>query len=90
MNTVTVNELISEAALQVVSEETFEAWCNEDTRAEYLDGEIIMHSPASFEHETFLPRLTSIMEIYVGEKNLGVICGSNFQITFTLPARFLV
>ncbi len=80
MSTVTVNELISDSALQVASEETFEAWCNEDTRAEYLDGEVIVHSPASFEHETFLPRLTSVMEIYVEEKNLGVICGSNFQI----------
>jgi Uma2 family endonuclease len=79
-----MSEVITKASditppLYFDSEEAFEAWCNEDTRAEYLDGEVIMHSPASFEHETFLPRLTSIMEIYVEEKDLGVICGSNFQ-----------
>jgi Uma2 family endonuclease len=61
-------------------EEDFEAWCDEDTRAEYLDGEVIMHSPASFDHENFLPRFISVLEIYVEEKDPGAICSSNFQL----------
>jgi Uma2 family endonuclease len=67
-------------ALHFDSEEAFEAWCDEDTHAEYLDGEVIMHSPASFDHENFLPRFISIMEIYVEEKDLGAVCSSNFQL----------
>ena len=34
----------------VMTEEEFEAWCDEDVKAEYVDGEVIVHSPLSTRH----------------------------------------
>ena len=33
-----------------MTEEEFVAWCDEDTKAEWVDGEVIVHSPANLQH----------------------------------------
>jgi len=61
MSEVITNEVITSEAIAKApgfapprrfdSEEAFEAWCDEDIRAEYLNGEVIMHCPAGTVHE---------------------------------------
>ena len=38
-----------------MTEEEFVAWCDEDTRAEWVDGEVVVHSPTSIRHILSLP-----------------------------------
>lgn len=59
--------------------EEFLAWADEDTLAEWVDGEIIMLSPASDRHQDLARFLTSVLGIYVETHDLGVICPAPFQ-----------
>lgn len=43
-------ETINAAALPLMSEEEFLAWCDEDTRAELVDGRVLIMPPASLIH----------------------------------------
>jgi Uma2 family endonuclease len=57
-----------------VSFEEYIEWLDEDTRAEWVDGEIVlMPSPAAIEHQNVLGFLDSILRIYVEERNLGQV-----------------
>ena len=48
----------------------------EDRKAELIDGEMIMASPASTPHEEIFAFLQRTLGIYVREKNLGRVLGS--------------
>jgi Uma2 family endonuclease len=54
-----------------MSEAEFVAWADEDTRAEWVDGEVIVMSPASFDHIWIADFLTATMRIFVEEHDLG-------------------
>jgi Uma2 family endonuclease len=62
-----------------VSYEDFLAWCDEDIRAEWVDGDIIMVSPASKQHQQILRFLMSLISSYVELKNLGEVLPAPFQ-----------
>jgi Uma2 family endonuclease len=47
-----------------VSFEEFLEWCDEDTLAEWVDGEIIMMSPASDQHQELLEFLITILRVF--------------------------
>src|SRR3954452_6822580 len=47
-----------------VTFEEFLAWCDEDTHAEWVDGEIIMMSPASDHHQDLSDFLITVMRLY--------------------------
>ena len=67
---------------------TFEAfldWMDEDTLAEWVDGEIIMTSPASAEHQDIRDFLLNVMSLYVEGRRLGKLLSSPFLVH--LPAR---
>ncbi len=61
-----------------VSFEEFLAWCDEDTWAEWVDGRVIMVSPASRRHQDLADFLTSILRIYVESRGLGVVLSAPF------------
>ena len=61
-----------------VSEEQFWELANEDSNYELIDGVLIIHSPASEEHEDIFAHLTTILRFYLQEHNLGKIYGSRF------------
>jgi Uma2 family endonuclease len=63
-----------------ISEEEYFEITNEDSNCELFEGEIIMSSPASFNHEEVFRFLLSIISMYVEEKKLGKIIGSRFPI----------
>ncbi|MBI4648303.1 MAG: Uma2 family endonuclease [Bacteroidia bacterium] len=62
--------------------------CDEDTNAELITGEFIMHSPASFLHEDIFRFIFSLMNIYVSQKKLGKILGSRFPVKLSMNDVF--
>lgn len=72
---------------QPITEEAFVAWCDEDTRAEWVDGKIIMMSPASRDHIDLNGWLCSLLRIFVEQRDLGVVCGPEFQVRLGAQRR---
>jgi len=70
-----------------MTEDDFLEFCDEDTRAEYLNGEVIVHSPASFKHEDISDFLHSVMRLFNEQHQLGVKPGSNFQVRLRAGLR---
>jgi len=75
-----IKETKTSVPLRFSSEEEFEAWCDEDVRAEYVDGEVVIHSPASRSHERLVVFLSTLIQLFADKHNLGTVFGSNFQI----------
>ncbi|MFQ5632073.1 MAG: Uma2 family endonuclease [bacterium] len=80
MSEVAIKESGVQQPLCFESEEAFEAWCDEDIRAEYLDGEVFMHSPASASHEKSTLWLGRLMGFFIDRYDLGELFGSNIQL----------
>ncbi|BAS26573.1 Uma2 family endonuclease [Limnochorda pilosa] len=78
-----------EAPSRRLTYEEFLEWCDEDTLAEWIDGEVIMSSPASLRHQELSRFLTQLLGVYVQEKNLGVVVAAPFQMKTgpELPGR---
>jgi len=57
--------LLSPAEPPRMSYEEFLQWADEDTLAEWVDGEIIMTSPASKRHQDIADILTSVLRSFV-------------------------
>lgn len=62
-----------------MSYEEFLEWANEDTWAEWVDGEVIMLSPASTRHQDVADFLTGVLRMYVEFKELGRVISAPFQ-----------
>ena len=61
-----------------VTEEEFFEFANEDTNCELIDGVLIIHSPASSEHENIFSFLMTIIRGYFDETKAGQVYGSRF------------
>ncbi len=70
-----------------MSYDEFLAWADEDTLAEWVDGEVIMYSPASRRHQDIADFLTSIMRSFVEQWDLGVILSTPFQMKLSRSGR---
>lgn len=53
-------------------------WCDEDTWAEWVNGEVQMVTPAGDEHQDLADFLTTILRQYVRQKKLGWIRSAPF------------
>lgn len=58
-----------------VSEEMFDRLTDEDTKAELIDGVMVVHSPASLRHDEVSGFLRSLLLGYVSERGLGAVFG---------------
>jgi Uma2 family endonuclease len=67
--------------------EEFLAWLDEDTRAEWVDGELVMSSPASYTHQDISSFLLSILRAFVEAHHLGVALGAPFQMRLSHSGR---
>jgi Uma2 family endonuclease len=65
--------------------EEFLEWCDEDTLAEWVDGEVVMVSPASARHEDLRRFLEGVMGIFVEQHGLGRVLGAVFQMRLSAP-----
>jgi Uma2 family endonuclease len=61
-----------------MSEEDFYRLAGEDSDWEYIDGRIVMHSPASFRHEDLFRFLITLFSFHLGRKGGGIVLGSRF------------
>ena len=55
-----------------ISIEQFLEWREEDIQAEWVDGEVIIMSPASRKHQQIADFLSAILRIFSETKNLGL------------------
>jgi Uma2 family endonuclease len=58
-----------------VTEEMFDELVDEDTKAELIDGVMIVHSPASMEHDNIGGFVRGLMSFYGDARGLGVVLG---------------
>ena len=70
-----------------VSYEEFLDWADEDTLAEWVDGEIVMTSPASLKHQDIMGFLHLVCGLYVQVNNLGKIILPPFQMKLPRSGR---
>src|SRR5688572_17681525 len=54
-----------------ISFEEFLDWCDEDTRAEWVNGKVVLMSPDSIPHGELVDFLATVLSIYVEERRLG-------------------
>jgi Uma2 family endonuclease len=70
-----------------MTEEEFVAWCDSDTWAEWVDGEVILMSPVNFEHADINGFLYTLIRTFVDEHDLGKTVTEPFQIRFARQRR---
>ncbi len=70
-----------------LSYEEFLQRYDEDTQAEWVDGEVVLLSPASNRHQDLVRFLTVILNVYVERHDLGVIRPAPFQMKVGLSGR---
>jgi hypothetical protein len=58
--------------------EEFHDWCDEDTWAEWVDGEVIMVSPADSRRQEISKFLIKVLDIYVEARGLGTLFQAPF------------
>lgn len=59
------------------TEEDYEQITDEDLKCEFIDGELIVHSPASLDHEGLVSFVNRFLGEFVARHNLGRVFGSN-------------
>lgn len=70
-----------------MTEEEFVSWCDEDTNAEWVDGEVIMPSPANLKHVDLAGFLNLVLRGFVTSRSLGVVYGPELQVRFASLRR---
>ncbi len=65
----------------------FLAWADEDTLAEWVDGEVIMTSPASNRHQQIGAFLAEVLGGFVRSRHLGKVIQPPFQIKLAHSGR---
>jgi len=65
----------------------FLAWADEDTLAEWVDGEVVMYSPASRRHQEIVFFLGQVIGLYVEQQRLGRVLPSPFQMKLAQSGR---
>jgi Uma2 family endonuclease len=70
---------------RTMTEEEFVAWCDEDTRAEWIDGEVVVMSPASTVHNRLSHFVHSLLNDYAQERGLGEALGP--ELSVRIPKR---
>lgn len=70
-----------------LSYDEFLAWADEDTLAEWVEGGVIMTSPASSLHQDVADFLTSVLRIFVEAFGLGVVRSGPFQMKLATSGR---
>ena len=67
--------------------EEFLAWADEDTLAEWVDGEVVMTSPASKRHQDLVGFLYEVMHTYSQMHGLGAVLQAPFQMKLARSGR---
>ena len=65
----------------------FLEWLDEDTLAEWVNGEVIMTSPASLPHQAISHFLAQVIGIFVEQHDLGTVIPAPFQMRLEVSGR---
>ena len=70
-----------------MSYEEFLDWLDEDTLAEWVEGEVIMTSPVSDTHQNLADFLTAVLRVFVESRELGWVRSAPFQMKLAASSR---
>jgi Uma2 family endonuclease len=56
---------------------------SDDQKAEFINGDVIMHSPVKLQHNAISNRLLTLLDVYVTDNNLGVVGHEKLMISLT-------
>jgi Uma2 family endonuclease len=70
-----------------MTEAEFENWCDEDVRAEWVNGEVILIAPANIDHVGLNFWLWSVVGDFVESRKLGLVLGIEAQVRFPRQKR---
>lgn len=70
-----------------MSLDEFLKWVGEDVWAEWEDGEVIVMSPASYQHQDISRFLTVLLSIFLEENDLGVVLSAPFAMWLPVSNR---
>lgn len=72
-----------------ISYEEFLQWLDEDTWAEWVNGEVQSMSPVNDEHQMVVTYLSALLTNYASAKRVGIVMGEPFQMKSApdLPGR---
>lgn len=79
--------LLEPARPRKMTYEEFLAWADEDTLAEWVDGEVVMTSPAGYRHQDISNFLVSVLRSFVEVHQLGKVLGAPFQMKLAHSGR---
>ncbi|HWE04427.1 MAG TPA: Uma2 family endonuclease [Tepidisphaeraceae bacterium] len=68
-----------------LTEAEFMKWIDEDTRAEWVDGEVVMMAPSSLDHAGFSLWVAGVVREFVSYHNLGSVYGT--EVLVRLPRQ---
>jgi Uma2 family endonuclease len=80
-------EATRETPARPMTEEEFVAWCDEDTRAEFVDGRVVVMSPEARIHVRITQLLVQLLGLYLEVRPGGELLGPNFQIRLRTGLR---
>jgi Uma2 family endonuclease len=72
-------EALAAPARPKMTYEEFLNWADEDTLAEWVNGEVVMTSPASDQHQDISDFLVALLRPFVEQRRLGVVRSAPFQ-----------
>lgn len=70
-----------------MSEEEFVSWCDDKTRAEWVDGKVVIMSPSSVEQDELNTWLASLLREFLAHHDLGKVMGPNVTARFATQRR---
>jgi Uma2 family endonuclease len=73
--------------LPLMTEEEFDEWCDEDTRAEFVDGRVVLMSPVAIEHHDLNNFLGDLLRAYLRYRPAGRLLGPEFQVRLRIGLR---
>lgn len=82
-----VEALLRPARPRRMTYEEFLSWADEDTLAEWVDGEVVMYSPASFKHQSIASFLSALLRIFIETRRLGMVQTTPFQMRLARSGR---
>ncbi len=71
-----------------VTEEMFDDLMDEDMKAELFDGVLIVHSPATLEHDDVTGFVRGLMDFYADERELGKVYGPDSLVHLATCRKF--
>lgn len=78
-----VEEMQSRMEAERRRREEFYDWITEDIKAEFINGEVVVQSPAKDQHTEASMNLAMLFKVYVDEHNLGIVRAETTLVTLT-------